>query len=140
MSATSDSSRRLAARLDQIPGDVLAELRPALVKAAEDVAAKMRALAPVDTGALRDSIAVTGPGQTTPAYASDGGRRTIPDNQAVVTVGSPAMRHGHLVEFGTVTMEAQPFTRPAWRIARPRILSRLSRAIGKAIRKAGSHA
>ncbi|PZX46441.1 HK97 gp10 family phage protein [Cereibacter changlensis] len=132
-----DQSRALEARLKAIPSEIVAELRPALMKSAEDLADKMRALVPVDDGDLRDSIAVTGPGETTPAYASGGGRRTASEAQALVTVGNPEVRHGHLQEFGTVTQEAQPFMRPAWRIAKARIERRIARAIGAAIKKAG---
>ena len=49
----------------------------------------------------------------TPAYAEGGGRRIAGPNQALVTVGNPEMRHGHLQEFGTVKQAAQPFLRRA---------------------------
>lgn len=137
-STLSQQSKALSARLKAIPQEIVADLRPALVAGAEDIAARMRALVPVAEGDLRGSIAVTGPGQTTPAYASGGGRRTAQDNQALVTVGSPEVRHGHLVEFGTVKAEAQPFMLPAFRLARAKVMGRISRAIGKAIRLAGS--
>ncbi len=133
-----DDSRRLGARLNAIPEEILAALRPVLLKSAEDVAANMRALVPVDEGDLKASIAVTGPGETTPAYAAGGGKRTANENQALVTVGNPEARHGHLVEFGTVKMEAQPFMRPGWRIAKPKIERRIKRAITAAIKKAGA--
>jgi HK97 gp10 family phage protein len=133
----SKQSKALEARLKAIPGEVLREVRPALVKGADEIAANMHALVPVDEGDLRDSIAVTAPGGTTPAYASGGGRRTARENEALVTVGNEEVRHGHLQEFGTVAHEAQPFMRPGFRLARPRALRRIQRAIGKAIRNAG---
>ncbi|WP_417724205.1 HK97-gp10 family putative phage morphogenesis protein [Salipiger sp.] len=133
----SDDSKRLEARLTAIPAEVLEALRPALVRSAEEVAANMRTLVPVDQGDLRASIAVTGPGETTPAYAEGGGKRTAEPNQALVTVGNEDARHGHFQEFGTVKMEAQPFMRPAFRIAKPRIDRRIKRAISAAIKKAG---
>lgn len=134
----SDDSKRLAARLNALPEGILAALRPALVKSAEDAAANMRALVPVDQGDLKASIAVTGPGETTPAYASDGGKRTANPNQALVTVGNEKARHGHFQEFGTVKQEAQPFMLPGFRLAKPRIERRIKRAISAAIKKAGS--
>lgn len=135
----SSQSKALAARLNAIPQDVLAELRPALIRAGEDAAGAMRSLAEGsrDTGALIDSIAVTAPGGTTPAYAAGGGSRTAGENQVLVTVGNPAVRYGHLVEFGSVNAPAQPFMRPGFRLVQPRILASISRAIGKAIKKAG---
>ena len=69
-------SAALEKRLLAIPQEVLAGVRPALVKGAEEVAANMRALVPVDEGDLKASIAVTGPGETTPPYAVGGGSVT----------------------------------------------------------------
>ena len=129
-------SQRLAARLDAIPGEVVAQLRPALVKSAEEVADRMRALVPVDEGDLKASITVTGPGETTPAYAEGGGKRTAHANQALVTAGAPKVRHGHFLEFGTVKLAPRPFMRPAWRLAKLRVERRIARAISLAIKKA----
>lgn len=131
-----EQSKRLETRLKAIPADVLAALRPALVKGAEEMAANMRALVPVDEGDLKESITVTAPSETTPAYAEGGGKRTAGPNQALVTVGNEDVRHGHLQEFGTVKQEAQPFMRPGARLAKPRAQRRISRAIGQAIKKA----
>lgn len=131
-----DQSKRLEARLKAIPKEVVEALRPALIKGAEEYAAAMRALVPVDEGDLKASITVTAPGETTPAYAEGGGRRTAGPNQALVTVGNEDVRHGHLQEFGTVKQEAQPFMRPGARLAKPRAQRRINRAIGQAIKKA----
>lgn len=133
----SDDSKRLGKRLEAIPDDVLEALRPALMKSGEEVADRMRALAPEDQGDLKASIAVTGPGESTPAYAEGGGKRTAGSNQVLVTAGNEKVRHGHLQEFGTVKMEAQPFMLPSWRLSKKRIERRITRAISAAIRKAG---
>lgn len=127
-------SRRLERQLEAFPKEIIEQLEPALIKGAEEVAATMRLLVPEDEGDLKDSIAVTPPKQTTPAYAEGGGKRTALPNQALVTVGNEIVRHGHLQEFGTVKHEAQPFMRPATRIAKPKAMRRISRAIGEAIR------
>ena len=94
-----------------------------------------RALVRVDKGDLKASIAVTGPGETTPAYAEGGGKRTAGPNQVLVTVGNEDMRHGHFLEFGTVKMEPQPAVLPAVRTVKPRHDRRVSRAIGDAVKK-----
>ncbi|UVC10184.1 HK97 gp10 family phage protein [Rhizobium sp. TH2] len=135
----SAQSRRLEMRLNAVPAEILAALRPALIRSGDDVARNMAALAEAsrDTGALIDSIAVTGPGETTPAYASNGGKRTAAPNQVLVTVGNDGVRYGHLVEFGSAKAEAQPFMLPGWRLARPKIMPRLARAITAAIKKVG---
>lgn len=133
----SQQSAALAMRLSAIPQEILDALRPALVKSGEEVAANMRVLAEAsrDTGALIDSITVTGPGETTPAYAAGGGKRTANANQVLVTVGNEEVRHGHLVEFGTIKTEAQPFVLPGFRLAKPRMDRRHARAISNAIQK-----
>lgn len=133
----SAQSARLAKRLAAIPALIVQEVQPTLVACAEATAAVMRSLAPKDKGDLVESITVTPPGGTTPAYAAEGGKRTAGPNQALVTVGNPDMRHGHLQEFGTVKHEAQPFLRPAERLTRDRNKRRIGAAISRAIRKAG---
>lgn len=133
----SEQSRILGARLSAIPEAVLRDVRPALIKGAEDVAATMRLLVPVEDGDLDASITVTAPGATTPAYAEGGGKRVAAENQALVTAGNEKVRHGHLQEFGTVNHEAQPFMRLGARLAQPKVQRRISRAISAAIRKAG---
>jgi HK97 gp10 family phage protein len=130
-------SEKLSLRLKGIPDDILKELRPALLKGAGDIADAMEELAPEDQGDLVNTITVTGPGDTTPAYASGGGSVTAKPNQALVTVGSPEMRHGHLQEFGTVNHAAQPFMRPAFRLKRTKVLRRIQTAISRAIKAAG---
>ena len=131
-------SAALEARLLAIPNEVLAELRPALLKGAHDIAEAMELLVPQDDGDLLGSIAVTGPNDTTPPYAAGGGSVTMKPNQAAVTVGNTDVRHGHLQEFGTVNHEAQPFMRPAFRLKRAKVMRRIATAVRKAIKKAGS--
>ena len=71
-------SLALEKRLEAIPAEILEALRPVLMQSGEEIATGMKALAESsrDTGALIDSITVTGPNETTPAYAEGGGRRT----------------------------------------------------------------
>lgn len=142
-------SEALARRLAAIPDDILDALRPALTRSVAEIAADARALAEASrrSGALVESIAETAPGETTPAFASDGGQRTAGPTEAFVTAGSPEARHGHLVEFGTGerqhkdgtstgTMPAAPFLLPAWRLNRARVERRIKRAISQGARKA----
>lgn len=133
-----EQSKALEKRLQAIAPEVVAAAVPAVIKGAEEIAAAMRALVPVDDGDLKASIAVTGPGEETPAYAMEGGKRTAGPNQALVTVGNEKVRHGHLQEFGTVKQEAQPFMLPAYRLLKDRVQRRISRAIGQAVKKAGA--
>lgn len=150
----SAQSARLAKRFEAIPSAILNEVRPAIIQSAEDLASLARALAPEDQGHLKASIVVTTPGETTPAYAEGGGKRTAGPNQALVTVGNPQQRHGHLVEFGTDPhqnkglfegsqhpgTEAQPFLLPATRLSADRTKRRIGRAISRAVRNAAKEA
>jgi HK97 gp10 family phage protein len=142
-------SEALARKLAAIPSEVLDALRPALTRSVQEIAADAKALAEGSrrTGALIDSIEATAPGQTTPPFASDGGRRTAEPNEAFVTAGDTDARHGHLVEFGTEerhhqdgtstgTMPAEPFLLPAWRLNKARAERRLKRAISEGAKKA----
>ena len=126
---------RLFAKLRaSVPG-----IEKAVTEANSKTAAEMVGLAqrfaPVDTGALRDSITVTYAGQSTPAYSQPGGSTVIPDGAAMVTAGNAAVRYPHLVEYGTAEATAQPFFWPAYRLVSKKHRSRVSRAIGKELKK-----
>lgn len=151
MSITKQTSDALTRRLAAIPAEVAERIKPAIAKSVNEVAADARTLAEAsrDDGDLIGSIEATAPGGTTPAYGTDG-QRKLHDLQGAVTVGSPEVRHGHLIEFGTDPhvnggqfagtqhpgTEAQPFLLPAWRLNKRRVESRINRAIRKAIREA----
>uniref|UniRef100_A4WS99 Phage protein, HK97 gp10 family n=1 Tax=Cereibacter sphaeroides (strain ATCC 17025 / ATH 2.4.3) TaxID=349102 RepID=A4WS99_CERS5 len=128
---------RFQKRMRAIPPAVRESVRPALVKQAEAMAATMRAVAPADSGDLRGSIAVTGPGEVTPAYSQPGGAMMVGENQAAVTVGNSDVRYAHLVEYGTKKNDAKPFFWPSVRLHRARAAAAIKRAIGKAVRGTG---
>lgn len=135
----SAQTARLARRLKAIPVAVKEAVVPALITSGNELAGRMKHLAPKDTGALADSIAVTPPGGTTPAYSQPGGSRTAAENQVLVTAGDDAVRYPHLVEYGHRTPDgghvpAHPYFWPAYRLSRKRITNRVKRAIGKAVR------
>jgi HK97 gp10 family phage protein len=129
------SIERLKARLAAIPKAVKEDVQKTLLKQATDLADSMRHLAPVDTGALRDSIAVTPGGQSTPPYSQPGGEHAVPENAVCVTAGNEAVRYPHLVEYGTTGTDPQPFFWPAYRIHKRRIKNAIGRSIGKAVKK-----
>lgn len=132
----SRQTERLSRRLNAIPKAVKQAVAPALINAATDLSVTMRLLAPEDTGALKSSIQVTAPGETTPPYSQPGGARTAGENQVLVTVGNDDVRYPHLVEYGTAEAEAQPFFWPAYRLKKKSISNRIKRAIRKAVKDA----
>lgn len=120
-------------RVKKAPRDAVLK---ALTTSAGSIASTQRALAPEDTGALKDSIAVTLPGQSTPPYSQPGGNRVAGDNEVIITVGDSDTRYPHLVEYGTAAADAQPFFWPGFRLQRKRAQQRIDRAGRKAIRDA----
>lgn len=137
MARRNPSLARVNARLAAIPDAVKKALLPALAKSGDELADTVRGLAPVDQGDLRDSVAVTLPGQQTPPHSQPGGSTVARENQVIVTVGNDAVRYPHLVEHGHLTVDgghvpAQPFFWPAYRLRKARITGRINRAVTKA--------
>ncbi len=128
-----DDLMRAFDRVKKAPRDAVLK---ALATSAESIASTQRALAPEDTGALKDSITVTLPGQSTPPYSQPGGDRVAGDNEVIITVGDSDTRYPHLVEYGTAAAAAQPFFWPGFRLQRKRAQQRIDRAGRKAIRDA----
>lgn len=129
---------RLRKRLDTIPQGVKEAVQPALVRSGAALSNRMKQLAPLDTGALKGSIAVTPAGQQTPPYSQPGGSMTVPENAVAVTVGNADVRYAHLQEYGTAQAPAHPFFWPAYRLLKKRIANRLKRAISKAVKEPGT--
>ncbi|RCW84870.1 bacteriophage HK97-gp10 putative tail-component [Paracoccus lutimaris] len=147
MSITKQSSDALAKRLAAIAPEIKAKVAPAVLKSAEEVADKARQLAEASrrTGETIDSIAVTGPGETTPPYAQGGATAQAHELQALVTVGNANVHTAHLVEFGTEERHHKdgtstgkvtplPFMLPAWRLAKTRVERRVNRAAREGVK------
>ncbi|NTI41604.1 HK97-gp10 family putative phage morphogenesis protein [Rhizobium rhizogenes] len=126
---------RFQQRMKAIPKAVREAVVPALSQAAHELADDIEHLAPENTGKLKNSIAVTPPGQSTPAYSVPGGSQVAGPTEALVTAGDSDVRYAHLVEYGTPKAHAQPFFWPAVRLNSKRVSNRIKRAIGTAVRK-----
>lgn len=137
-------------RLNKMAPTAQAYLEEASGKSAKEMQQMARSLAPVRTGALRDSIATTPPGGSPPKYSQNAMPR-VPDGAWAISAGNEQVRYAHLVEFGTAPHEqggmfegtahpgtrARPFFWPAYRTIRKRHRSRVSRALNKSIKDAG---
>lgn len=127
-------------RMRAVPKAARAAVQPVLMKQAEAMADTMRNLAPDDPATdapdLKSSIAVTGPGESTPPYSQPGGAAVVPENAVAITAGNSDVRYPHLQEYGTSKHRAQPFFWPAFRLHRKKALAAIKRGIGKAIREA----
>ncbi|MFV0303416.1 MAG: HK97 gp10 family phage protein [Paracoccus sp. (in: a-proteobacteria)] len=130
-------------RMRAVPEAARRAVVPALVKSADEIADVMRATVPVDDGDLKASIAVTGPGLSTPPWSQPGGSVVVPELSAMITAGNADVRYAHLVEYGHgngvngSTVPPHPYFWPAFRLSRKRALNRIKRAVGKAVREAG---
>lgn len=131
----SAQARRMHRRLKNLPKAVVAAATPALREAAEEIAADMRRKAPEKTGALKKSIAVTGPGEMTPDHSQPGGSAKVPEDTVAITAGNDEVRYAHLVEYGTDAAKAQPFFWPACRTGKKRAKAKIGKAIRKALRE-----
>ena len=125
---------RLKKRLANIPKNVKEAVQPNLIKQGEMIAGTMRQIVPVDSGELRDSIAVTPPDSSTPPYSTPGGSFVVPETSVAVTAGGKDARHARLVEYGTVKTDAQPFFWPAVRLHNKKAKAAIKRSIGKAVK------
>lgn len=135
-----------------LPEAVFEEEQKAANESAADMVMVAKNFVAVDTGGLRDSIAATKGGDTTPPYSQPGGSMTVPNGAAMVTAGDTENRVAHLVEYGTAPHKnggifagtehpgtaPQPFFWPAYRIVRPRHQRRANKALRDAIKKVGS--
>lgn len=132
----SNQTAKLKKRLNAIPQHVRRAVQPALIVSGNELVQRMRALAPEDTGALKQSLTATPPGGTTPPYSQPGGSQVAGENEVLVTAGNQDVRYPHLVEYGTAHAPAQAYFWPAYRLSKKRIAGRVKRAMRKAIREA----
>lgn len=132
--ARSAQSIRLERRIAAIPKAVREAVQSALLASGNELADAMKSLAPEDEGNLKASIAVTLPGQSTPAYSQPGGSHVAGELEVLVTAGNEDVRYPHLQEYGTSFHDAQPFFWPSVRLLQKRIKNRIRRAVGKAVR------
>jgi HK97 gp10 family phage protein len=109
-----DGLAGLRAKLAALPAEVEAAVRDEVYAGALDVQGAAKRRVPVDTGRLRNSIAVE---------TEQGGLSA--------TVGTN-VEYGPFVEYGTRRAHAQPYLFPAFEQMVPRIKSRISKAVTKA--------
>ncbi|QPC43491.1 HK97 gp10 family phage protein [Kaustia mangrovi] len=134
---------KLQKKLKALPDQVRKDIHEAMKQGAEELTQMQRRLAPVDSGALRDSI-----GYTFGNFQADNANvrgvtagSKIGDTELSVTIhaGDAKAFYAAFVEFGTVDQNGQPYFFPAYRSLSRRIKGRISRATTKAAKKvAGS--
>ena len=108
--------------------------RVALDNAGEITAKAARALVPVDTGGLRESIDVSG--TLSRAQKSEHSKRAEQER----FIGPDSRPQGHLREFGGDGNAPQPFMRPAWDQTKEQVLDRIGDELWVGIEKAVNQA
>jgi hypothetical protein len=138
--ANKDGLDNLTRAFDRAKAAPRQQITKALLSSGEELAAMQRHLAPDDPATsapdLKTSIAVTGPGQSTPPYSQPGGSRVAGEHEVIVTAGNTDVRYPHLVEYGTAHAEAQSRKMAGLRLLRKRLQNRIDRAGRKAVRDA----
>ena len=108
--------------------------RVALDNAGEITAKAARALVPVDTGGLRESIDVSG---TLSRRQKSEHTKTAEQERFI---GPDSRPQGHLREFGSDGNPPQPFMRPAWDQTKEKVLDRIGDELWVGIEKAAQQA
>jgi HK97 gp10 family phage protein len=128
----------------EIPQKVLDEVAKQLEKEATKLVGEMKRLAPIESGALRDSIGWTW-GDAPKGSITVGKVRGTEYGRTAITIyagtrdkslGSADAFYAVFQEFGTVKMAANPFFFPVWRSNKTRVRANIKAAVGRAIKKA----
>lgn len=109
------------------------EVRKALAESGDEMVDKVRSLVPVDRGDLRDSVEWNFTKQTQAQYSRS---PAIIVQEGAETPNDDAF-YARWVEFGTPETRKEPHFFPAYRLLRRKLKSRITRAMTKAIKKAG---
>lgn len=141
---------RLLAKMKALPSAVRSAMKQSLAQSADELTDMQKRLAPVKSGALRESITQTWGGGKV-AYSSLNAEAGAgdPDLTVRISAGNTKVRYAHLVEFGTAPhvvggkfagaqhpgTTAQAFFYPPYRALRRRIKSRMTRTSNKAAKQ-----
>lgn len=126
---------RVGRFLTKLPAAVNAELAKETERSAQDVAALARALAPVDSGAVRASIdVVAGPTELT-RYVTAGNDEAW-YARLIISGTKPHVNKGQFAGTQNPGLKPVNFLGAAVRTLRKTIRARMGRAIGRGIRKA----
>ena len=119
-------------RLNEILGNLGPNTQDAVRATAFTIEAKAKVRAPVDTGALRNSI-YTRVGRTPsqmPVVTGDAARAELPEpNEDTTAHVGPSVEYALYVELGTHRMAAQPFLGPAVNDATDELARNMGRAV-----------
>jgi len=137
---------RVQRRLDRIPKEIKAQVKKQMEQEAAQIVAAMKGAAPLDTGALRNSIGwkwgKAGEGQTAIAQAkaalgSEMVLTIYAGNKATLKAGENnryQQQLARLMEFGTRHMAKRPFFYGTWRMMRKKARANVRKSVGRAVK------
>lgn len=119
-------------KLSAIPKATRIEVRKVLEQSAAEMVALAKALTPVDSGVLRDSVrSEPGEHELSVVVAAGGEATTVAARD-----GQGEYDYSLGVEFGTAEMGEQPFFWNSYRAVKKKAKSRATRAIKRGVRSA----
>lgn len=134
---------RLNRKLKQLPAVARELIRAEMAKAADEIVAMMKRLAPVldvpvkgrRSGALRDSIGWTWGSAPKGSVVVAAVSSKSGDMAITIYAGNAEAYYARWVEFGTQKMRAQPYFYVSWRANKRRTVRRLGKAVRDAAKK-----
>lgn len=130
----SGDREKTRAKFRALPKAVRKNVEDALEQNAEELSQAIKRRVPVEYGDLQKSVTW----KRGAAKSKTRGQGDDPDLTVRVVEGDRDAFYAPFVEYGTAAAPAQPHFFPTYRSLRRRLKSRLSRAVLKAIREAGS--
>jgi len=121
-----DGVEEVLANLNNISERARRNIQNELITAAAHVMNGARKRCPVDTGTLRNSIAVN----KVSDFEVEVGTY-LPETPPPTLNVESYMPYAAFVEYGTKKMKAQPFLFPAYEEEKPKFLKRLKRIVGR---------
>jgi len=106
-------------------------MQKVLMARAKTIAAAAKSLVPVESGELRDSIVAS-----TRLSKSQAREAKEAASYVEVYAGAGPLPHAHLVEFGSVHNQPQPYMRPAWDNHKGALLDAIKEDLWSEIQKA----
>lgn len=138
---------RLERKLKRLPAAAKDMIRAEMEKGADQIVAAMKSLAPVlkqpdkrrRAGALRDSIGWTWGKKPKYAVALAIVKASLAGDLTItIYAGNSEVRYAHLLEWGTVKMQAQPFFYVSWRAHRKSVRRSIRKAVNAAAKTVAS--
>lgn len=127
---------RLNDKFRKLVEDSTPAARAGVAEAADLIVSEQKRLAPVRTGALRNSIQWNfGEAPEGAKLGSPGKGQAANESRAVITAGDRVAYYAPFVEFGTESAPAQPFFYPAYRANRKRAKAIIQKAVRAAVQR-----